>query len=346
MGGTGPNLFWQLFSLSPGGTKWSLQTPPAVATNGALILAPQDGAKPDEETLTAGIRPSLDLSFSPVTATTDRGQNWQTIVPASGLANVPDALAAAPGGQLLSLGSDQRVSEIASAAAPGWSTLTSQRALAATAAGRDCALTGLTAVAYTQAGTALAGGDCGKAGVAGIFARSAAGTWQLAGPALPAALSGGPVRVLRLTRSGDTNIAVLETGTGAAAALVAAWSADGTGHWTLSPAYRLSGAEPVSVSFGASGASAGGANAGGSAGVGVVLSGNRGVVLSGPRSAWQPVPALPSGQSITLALVSSGATEALAASGSDLAVWRLGSHPARWTVTQRVKVPIEYGSSS
>jgi hypothetical protein len=341
MGGTGPNLFWQLFSLSPGGTKWSLQTPPAVATNGALILAPRDGAKPDEETLTAGIRPSLDLSFSPVTATADRGHSWQTIVPASGLANVPDALAAAPGGQLLSLGSDQQVSEIASVTAPGWSTLTSQRALAATAAGRGCALTGLTAVAYTQAGTALAGGDCDRAGVAGIFARSAAGTWQLAGPALPASLSGGPVRVLRLTRSGDANIAVLETGTGAAADLVAAWSADGTGHWTLSPAYRLSGAEPVSVSFGAASVSAGGP-----AGVGVVLSGNRGVVLPGPRSAWQPVPALPSGQSITLALASSGVTEALAASGSDLTVWRLGSHPARWTAIQRVKVPIEYGSSS
>jgi hypothetical protein len=346
MGGTGPNLFWQLFSLSAGGAKWSLQTPPAAATNGALILASQDGAKPDEETLTAGIRPSLDLSFSPVTATPDRGHSWQTIVPASGLANVPDALAAAPGGQLLSLGSDQQVSEIASAAAPGWSRLTSQRALAETAAGRDCALTGLTAVAYTQTGTALAGGDCGKAGVAGIFARSAAGTWQLTGPALPASLSGGPVRVLRLTRSGDLNVAVLETGTGAAAALVAAWSADGTGHWTLSPAYRLSGAEPASVSFGADGASSGGASSGGSAGVAVVLSGNRGVVLSGPRSAWQPVPALPSGQSVTLALVSSGVTEALAVSGSDLTVWRLGSHPARWTATQRVKVPIEYGSSS
>jgi hypothetical protein len=356
MGGTGPNLFWQLFSLPVGGTKWSLQTPPAVATNGALILAPQDGAKPNEETLTAGIRPSLDLSFSPVTATADGGHSWQTIVPASGLANAPDALAAAPGGPLLSLGSGQQVSEIASAAAPGWTTLTSQRTLAATAAGRDCALTGLSAVAYTQTGTALVGGDCGKGGVVGIFARSAAGTWQLAGPALPAALSGGPVRVLRLTRSGDTNIALLETGTGASAALVAAWSADGTGHWTLSPAYRLSGAEPVSVSFGAAGASAGGksagsassggVSAGASTGVGVVLSGNRGVVLSGPRSSWRSVPALPSGQSVTLALVSPGVTEALAASGSDLTVWRLGSQAGRWTVAQRVKVPIEYGSSS
>ena len=332
MGGTGPNLFWQLFSLPTADGQWSLQTPTAVATNGALILAPQDGTGQDAKALTVGIRPSLDLSFSPLTATGDDGRNWKTIVPVSGLANVPDALAAAPDGRLLSLGLNQRVSEIASATAQGWSTLTSQRALASTTAGRECSLTGLTAVAYTRTGTVLLGGNCSKAGEVGIFARSG-GTWRLAGPALPGSLSGSPVQVLRLARAGGTNIALLEAGTGSSAALVAAWSASGAGGWTLSPAFRLSSAQPVSASFGAGG-------------VGVVLTGNRGVILKGPHSAWQPTPALPSGRGTTLALPSSGLTEALVADGSQLTVWRLGNAPARWAVAQRVKVPIEYGSSS
>jgi hypothetical protein len=332
MGGTGPNLFWQLFSLPSAGGQWSLETPPAVATNGAIILAPQDGAGKSANALTVGIRPSLDLSFSPFTVTNDGGRSWNTIAPGSGLANVPDALAAAPAGQLVALGLNQRVSEMASAAAPGWNTLTSQRALASTAAGRECSLTGLTSVAYEEAGTALVGGSCGKAGEVGIFAYSG-GTWRLAGPALPASLSGSPVQVLRLTRVGDTDVALLAAGTGSSAALVAAWSSGDAGGWTLSPAFRLSGAQPVSASFGAGG-------------VGVVLTGNRGVILQGPNSAWRPVPGLPPGQADTLALPSAGTTEALVADGSLLTVWRLGGAPARWSRAQQVKVPIEYGSSS
>jgi hypothetical protein len=84
MGGTGPNPFWQLFALPTAGGRWELQTPPAIATNGALILAAQDG--PDTQSLVVGIRPSLDLSFSPVTATGDGGRQWTTIPPDAGLA--------------------------------------------------------------------------------------------------------------------------------------------------------------------------------------------------------------------------------------------------------------------
>jgi hypothetical protein len=347
MGGTGPNLFWQLFSLPAGGGKWSLRTPPAVATNGAIILAAQGvtgqggagqggtgtgGPGRGGAAVTAGIRPSLDLSFSPLAATADGGRSWKTIVPASGLADVPDALAASPHGQLLSLGQDQRISEIAAASAPGWSALTSRDALASTPAGRECSLTGLTAVAYTPTGNALAGGNCGRPGEVGVFARSGA-TWRLAGPALPASPAGSPVRVLRLARAGGLDTALLETGTGSSAALVAAWSGSGTGNWVLSPAFRLSGARAVSASFGPGG-------------LGVILTGNRGVILPGPHAAWRPAPALPPGQGMTLALPSSSVTEALAASGSRLTVWRLGGGPARWSAVQRITVPIEYGSSS
>src|ERR1700731_5445930 len=68
MGATGPDLFWQLFLLPAAGGPWSLQTPPDIATNGALVLASPSGSGPGSGTLIAGIRPSLDLSFSPVTA--------------------------------------------------------------------------------------------------------------------------------------------------------------------------------------------------------------------------------------------------------------------------------------
>ena len=38
---SGADQFWQLFMLPAGGGQWSLQTPPDIATNGALVLAGQ-----------------------------------------------------------------------------------------------------------------------------------------------------------------------------------------------------------------------------------------------------------------------------------------------------------------
>ena len=97
---SGADLFWQLFVRPAGGSQWSLQTPPDIATNGAIVLAAPamggDGGT-GAKTLVAGVRPSLDLSFSPITRTSDLGQSWATQPPQSGLADVPDALAAAPG---------------------------------------------------------------------------------------------------------------------------------------------------------------------------------------------------------------------------------------------------------
>jgi hypothetical protein len=183
---SGPNQFWQLFTLASPGGRWSLKTPGGVATNGALVLA-----GPAKQTLTAGIRPSLDLGFSPVTTTRDGGGSWSSLPPDPGFADVPDALAAA-GGRLIALGPHQAV-QVANSPQAAWTTLTTPKALAATAAGRRCALTGLTEVAYTPAGSPLLAGTCGRAGTVGIFAQQD-GTWQLAGPALPAALSGQPAR--------------------------------------------------------------------------------------------------------------------------------------------------------
>jgi hypothetical protein len=333
MGGAGPNLFWQLFALPAAGGRWKLETPPDAATNGALILAGRQGPGTAGGTMVVGIRPSLDLTFSPVTSTSDAGSAWTTLAPEPGLADVPDALAAAPGGALVALDKDQGVSELSSPGTANWSALSSQRAVAATAAGRACGLTALTATAYTASSMPLLGGACGNAGVAGIFAYSA-GTWRLAGPALSGPLAGQRVQVLRLTRVGGTDTALLQAGSGPSAVLAAAWTPDSGGHWTVSPVLKLAGARPASASFGANGAT------------GVTLANGRGALIDGPHAAWQQLPALPAGRSVTLALPAGQAPEALAADAGVLTVSRLAPGAARWTTAQVVKVPIQYGSSA
>ncbi len=42
---TGPNEFWQLFRLPAGSSRWALETPPDIATNGAILLAGQGGIR-------------------------------------------------------------------------------------------------------------------------------------------------------------------------------------------------------------------------------------------------------------------------------------------------------------
>jgi hypothetical protein len=323
---SGPNEFWQLFTLTSPSGRWSLRTPGGVATNGALVLAAQG-----PQTLTAGIRPSLDLGFSPVTTTRDGGGSWSSLPPDPGFANVPDALATTAAGRLAALGQDQAV-RVTSAQQASWTALTTRKALAATAAGRRCALTGLTAVTYTPAGSPLLAGTCGQAGTVGIFAQRG-GTWQLAGPVLPAALSGHPVRVMRLSQAGDRDVALLQAGTGMSASLLAAWTGDGR-TWTLSQPFALSGSHPVSASFGPDGTAA------------VALSGGRAATVSGPGAAWHQLPPLPPGQAVVLALPAPGRTDLLAAAGSMLTVWQPAGQAARWTRTQTIEVPIQYGSSS
>jgi hypothetical protein len=67
---------------------------------------------------------------------------------------------------------------------------------------------------------------CGRPGTAGIFTRTGR-TWQLTGPALPAAYAREAITVLQLTTTGGTTTALLAAGTGSAARLLAGWSADG-----------------------------------------------------------------------------------------------------------------------
>jgi hypothetical protein len=138
--------------------------------------------------------------------------------------------------------------------------------------------------------------------------------------------------VLRLTQTAKGIAALLQTGTGPAASIRAAWSADGSSHWALSPPVPLRGAKLASASFGPAGA------------VAVVLTGNRAQTITSAAAAWRSLPALPGGTA-TLAIGPSGGFDALAVHRTTLTIWQLGPGPGSWHVTQTMNVPIQFGSS-
>ncbi len=323
MGGSAASFdnFWQLFVRPTEATRWSLVTPEGVADNGGLVAAGGAGGT----SLLVGFRPSQDRSFSPLAASTDVGRNWTPGLLDANLAGVPDALAVAASGQAIALlhdGSIEEAPTAAAAAAGHWSPLTTLGKLAASAPGHSCGLAGVNAVSFGVNDTPMAGGSCARRGVAGIFAESG-GTWQAAGPTLPAALSGDQVQVLGLASAPGGTAALMAAGT----VLVAAWS-DGAG-WTVSA--PVAAGTVRASGFGPAGS------------VWVLLGGGRAEAISGTGGAWRALPAVPAGTQ-TLAPVTGGGYDALAVSGSRLTVWQLGA-TGSWVQVQVINVPIEYGSS-
>ena len=333
MGGSAAahNDFWQVFVRPARAAAWKLATPLGVASNGGIAVAAEGGPA-----LAAAIRPSQDLSFSPLASSSDNGAKWiQSGLLDARLAAGPDALAAAPGGGLIAL---TRAGDVELRARPGaaWTRLASQHTVAA-AAGRGCRPAQLTSVAYSPSGVPLVAGACARAGQAGIF-RLAGGRWSRIGPALPAALARQDVEVLQMASAGRAVAALLVAGRGPAARLFGAWSnQDGTS-WTLSQPYQPGAARPLSAAF-----------AGGS--LGVLLSGGRAVSVSGPGAAWRSLPALPAPASsaadggATLAAAPGGGFQALSAHRGQLSVWALSSGGSSWSRAQIMTVPIPYGSS-
>lgn len=324
MGGSSAqfNNFWQLFVHPGTSARWQLVTPPGMASNGGFVLAGAAG-----RSLLTAFRPSQLVTYSPLTATADDGAHWATGQAAAGLADVPDALAVRAGSGLIALTRTGAVQ--LSRNGTVWTRLAMLRSLAATAAGRACGLTGLTAVAYSPAGTPLVAGTCARH--AGIFAY-AGGRWQAAGPPLPASLTSQPVTVLRLSTEAGREIALLAAGSKTAASVLAAWRPNGSSHWQLSPSLGVEARHIVSASFGPDGS------------VALVLSGGKGETLAGPGGGWRQLPALPPGTQ-ALAQEGGGQTEALAAHRSIMTVWAHGPASAGWSTEQVVKVPIQYGSS-
>jgi hypothetical protein len=342
MGGSAAqhNNFWQLFVRAAGGSAWKLVTPVGAASNGGIVAAVTGSSS-----LLAGVRPSQDLTFTPLAQTANAGTGWsQNNVFDAGVADAPGALAADPAGRLLAVTRSGDI-DTSSGAAASWSRLTTRHALGGTTAGRACDPTALTAAAWTPGGDPLLAGDCRRHGIAGIFTR-AAGTWRAAAPAMPAALAADPVSVIGLNTTGTRTTAVLAVGTGAATGVIAAWSSDGGSSWTLSPELRTgpatasTGTGP-SVSFGSDGSAA------------LVLPGahassrGQGATIGWQSAGWQKLPPLPA-YTATIAATQSGAPEALAAHGGTLTVWQLpaAGSAGHWTLLQTVHVAIPYGSSS
>jgi hypothetical protein len=196
-----------------------------------------------------------------------------------------------------------------------------------------CGADGLDAVALGPSTVPLVGTGCRRAGQVGVFAHT--GTrWRLIGPSLHGLLARSTTRVLRLDSSGATTTAlVVEEGqdhTG----LLGLWrSAAGT--WTESPPLPL-GEEPMLASA---------VGAGGQ----LVLLGRPGTTgvleeVSGPGQPWTSLPAPPAGTD-TVAPLADGSISAFSVNGSRLSIFTLPAGKDTWSLSQRMNVPIAYGSS-
>jgi hypothetical protein len=319
------NNFWQLFLRPARSTTWRLVTPPGVASNGGLVMAGLGGPS-----LIVGFRPSQLLKFTPLSTTRDNGSTWSPGVLAASLADVPDALAAAPGsGRLLALLAGGRINQ-AEPGAAAWTPLTSVHALAAAPASRRCLPDTLTAVSFSPSGDPVLGAACTRPGAVGIFSY-AARAWQVAGPILPAYLADREVQVVRLTSTTSGEAALLAARSGSSTDLLVARTSDGT-HWILSRPLNL-GALAVRASGFATGGSAW-----------VLLANGQGYTFSGQNAAWRRLPRPPAATA-ALAFGPAGSVEALAAHGSRLTNWRLARGSGTWRQAQVLLVPVKYGSS-
>lgn len=319
--------FWQLFTRSGRAGRWQLATPKGVADNGGLVVASRGAAS-----LVTGFVPSQDLTFSPLASTSDDGASWSPGLINGGLAGLPDALAAASDGRLLGI-LRGGTAELSAPGGTSWRRLASEQSLAATAAGRSCGLAAITAAAFGAGGEPLLGGSCSRPGTAGVFALSS-GTWHLAGPALPAALAGQDVEVIRLASTAAGRVALLAVGTGKVRNVIAAWSSGLGTTWTQATPFRMGVSQLRSVSLGPNGQLA------------LTLNADRGVTVAGPGAPWRPLPALPA-RTATLVAGPAGVVEALATTSSTLSVWRLAAGgAASWSRVQVIKVPVPFGSSA
>jgi len=326
------NTFWQLLFRPPGAALWSDRASAlAVATNGGLIVASQGG-----RSLVIGIRPSVDLEYSPL-ITTSNARAWTPEGPLGALGDEPDALAIAGGGEAMALvghGGGARV--LASPGGlSGWRQLATEGELATSEAGHTCGVVSLTAVGYA-AGNGVIGVNCRRDGVVGIFL-ARAGTWRLVGPSLP-----------RNLRNAGTDVLGLQATTRGLCVLVAATSGDSTDvvaactsgedlRWRVSPALPLAGREDV-VSFGPAGA----------LGLYALVSGSSRpdtiAVLRESAMTWRTLPTPPSGTAVVV-FGAAGRVDALSVADTVLTDWLLAGGVA-WRKAQELQVAIEFGSSS
>jgi hypothetical protein len=333
--------FWQVFARSGNSPAWKLVTPPGVADNGGLVVS-AGGAN----SLSVAVRPSQNLLFSPLAATSDGGASWSAGAPLTAeVADSPDAFAA-DGASLVALLGDGTI-ETSADSGTTWSVIAKPGAIAASAAGQGCGGTvRVTAVSFAAATIAvtsgkatvtstnvLAGATCGTTGGAALFSYSPGPGWQRV--SLPT--SG---QLVRLTGG----MALVQGKSG----LSALWR--GTGWYAYAPLSPASTPQPAPTDWSTSAAlpASGPVIASGTLALGgawVLLSGGRAALIGGPGQQWTLLPPVPA-KTTVLAAGPDGATDALAVSGSTLTVWRLAAKATVWQKVEAVSVPVQVGSSS
>lgn len=339
--GTASDTFWQVLFRPHGSTRWTLVTPPGVASNGGLSAAPSPGPTGP---LVVGFEPSALLAYSPVARTTDEGRAWSAGVLPSGLLDVADALAAGEGGGVLALVRSSGGTLLRSEGSlTRWAPVVTEHRLAASAAGRACGVMGLSAVAESG-GVPELGADCSVRGVVGLFSDES-GTWTATGPRIPSE-AGRTMDVLRLTGGPGGTESLVEARSRAGAWLVAMWREGTSSPWSFSAPVRIDGRVLA---------------AGSGEGQAMDVVTGRGwratglLSVTGPGARWRSLGAPPDGTEVVVdgsggsgaaGGASGSGTVALAVSGSTLSVLRSDPATGRWQRTSRVHVPIEYGSST
>jgi len=327
------NTFWQLLYRPAGSQTWSNQVEAtATATNGGLVLASGPGS------LVVGVRPSLDLHFTPLIATFGGPSSWSDGLIAQALAARQSALAGTPADALALVAAPHGGSQVLADAGnlSGWHALLSEAPLAGTRPGEICGIGELTSVGFAG-NEPLAGASCAKPGVIGLYGLRG-GEWGLVPAVLPAQLRGGQAEVLAMIQLRAT-----------AVALVAVVLHRSTYLLTLSPNGRQgwSSSSPLALGRRQAVASSGPA---GSGAVFVLVQEASGTellatVAAGPGSKWQYLVAPPSGTE-TVAFVRDGTANAFVGKNTNLDIWSLSRGSSRWSKLQVMRVPIQFGSSS
>ncbi len=325
------NTFWQLLHLPAGSASWSQLTPEGTADNGGLV------AGMSGPSVLAGVLPSQQLTFSPLSVSSDSGGTWNPVYLPGAVAQVPDGLAIDSGGDGRELAIVEKRVLSSPSAASTWSTLVSLSTLRRLFP--SCGGQRLQAVAFTPAGSPLVGVQC-RHGV-GLFV-DASGSWRHVGPRLGHKLGTAPTSILRLETNGLAITALLAVAHSGHTQLVATWQPAG-GAWTTSPALSVRSG-PTATSIAQNGQ------------IGVLGGSKHGSVVEevAPSEKWTLLPAPPHA---TIALASSAPVpspnetgqdplELFTVDGPEFGVYALSPSGRSWLKVQSTQVPLAYGSSS
>lgn len=322
------NTFWQLVTTATAtgaATSWHNDVEAtATATNGGLAVATA-GA-----TVMVGVRPSDELTYSPVVVTTDGGASWTSGVLPQGLAPATDALALDGADRAAAVVRTRSADEVVESAGSwtDWRATLTGPSLGS-GAGRACRPRALTAVGFVGS-TAVVGARCGATDAGALFVLDA-GRAVAVGPPV----AGATEAVLGLRPAGGGLDALLELAHGPTATVEVAATTDGR-HWTTSAPLPLGSARLGSYSSAADGTTA----------VELIGSGGRPTawVHRPSAAAWQQLPDPPAATAV-VALTGDDAPEALSVASTVLTVWQDPTGADTWSKHQVIDVPIQFGSS-